>query len=222
MSEKILICGHRSFVATGLGDVMSKHEINYDCFSRGETRRVGNVVTGDVMNMVANPELKRYDTVINFIILKNASIDQNLAYIQSLLAFCKQIGVKHLIQISSIAVYPGDAEYVNENSELETVGNKSGYAAIKLAVDKYLLEHPVEGMHITFVRPGFVYAKNAEVSKAGLVVSKCGVHVLMGDKKTVLPKINRVDLHEALIRIALAEETNNVYLVFNSNAGQTK
>jgi len=222
MNEKILICGHRSFVATGLTDVMSKHDISHECFSRGETRRVGNVVTGDVMNMATNPELKRYDTVINFIILKDASVEQNIAYIQSLLAFCKQAGVKHLIQISSIAVYPNDAEYVNESSELETAGNKSGYAAIKLAVDKYLLEHPVEGMHITFVRPGFVYAKNTEVSKAGLVVSKCGIHVLWGDKRTVLPKINRADLHEALIRIALSEEINNVYLVFNSSPEQTK
>ena len=206
MSEKILICGHRSFVATGLGDVMSKHKISYDCFSRGVERRVGNVVTGDVMNMVANPELRRYDTVINFIILKEASVDRNIAYIQSLLSFCKQAGVKHLIQISSIAVYPNDAEYVNEESDLETSDNKSGYAAIKLAVDKYLLEHSVEGLQITFVRPGFVYAKNSEVSKTGLVISKCGVHVLLGDRKTVLPKISRDNLHEALAKIVLADK----------------
>lgn len=222
MSEKILICGHRSFVATGLIDAFQEHGVTCDCFSRGKVERNGNVITGDVMEMADNPYLSQYETVINFIILKDASIEQNVAYIRSLLQFCKKAGVKRLIQISSIAVYPNDAERVNEDSELEIAGNKSGYAAIKLAVDKYLLEHPVEGMQITFVRPGFVYAKNAEVSKAGLVVSRCGVHILLGDKKTVLPKINRKDLHEALVRIAFAKEADNVYLVFNSNAGQTK
>ena len=57
MNNKILICGHRSFVATGLIDVMKKYNIDCDCFSRGQVQRVGNVVTGDVMQMVSNPEL---------------------------------------------------------------------------------------------------------------------------------------------------------------------
>lgn len=222
MSNKVLICGHRSFVATGLTDVLQTHDIPYDCFSRGQELRTDNVVTGDVMQMASNPELKRYETVINFIILKDEPVELNIAYIHSLLDFCKQAGVKHLIQISSIAVYPNDADYVNEKSGLEASENKSGYAAIKLAVDKYLMEHPVEGMQITFVRPGFVYAKNSEVSKAGLVVSKCGVHVLLGDRKTVLPKISRDKLHEALARIVLSDKKEDVYLIFNSNAGQTK
>lgn len=222
MNNKILICGHRSFVATGLTDVMKKYNIDCDCFSRGQVQRVGNVVTGDVMQMVSNPELGQYDTVINFIILKDASIEQNLVYVQALLDFCKHTGVKHLIQISSIAVYPNDAALVNEESELESPENKSGYAAIKLAVDKYILEHPVDGLQVTFVRPGYVYAKNAEISKAGLVVSKFGIHILLGDKKTVLPIINRVLLHEALTKIVLADKKEDVYLIFNSNANQTK
>lgn len=34
--KKVLICGHRSFVATGLMKELENNGISYDCFSRGE------------------------------------------------------------------------------------------------------------------------------------------------------------------------------------------
>ena len=37
--KKVLICGHRSFVATGLAETMEHYGIKYDCFSRGEEQR---------------------------------------------------------------------------------------------------------------------------------------------------------------------------------------
>ena len=46
--KKVLVCGHRSFVATGLINELEKSGISYDCFSRGEENREGNIVTGDV------------------------------------------------------------------------------------------------------------------------------------------------------------------------------
>lgn len=34
--KKVLICGHRSFVATGLMKELENNGISYDSFSRGE------------------------------------------------------------------------------------------------------------------------------------------------------------------------------------------
>ena len=48
--KKVLICGHRSFVATGLIKELENNGISYDSFSRGKVIRDGNVVTGDVLN----------------------------------------------------------------------------------------------------------------------------------------------------------------------------
>lgn len=216
--KRVLICGHRSFVATGLTEMFEKHGISYDCFSRGKEEREGNVVTGDVLTMADNSQLDTYDTIINFIILKEKSVEDNLQYIQSLLDFCKKKGVKHLVQISSISAYPNEATYVDEKSEIERDWhNKGGYASIKVAVDHYLDEHPIEGMTVSFVRPGFIYEKNHEISKAGILISKCGLHVLLGDKKTCLPLISRHNIHEALSRIVEAEKKENVYLLLNKD-----
>lgn len=214
--KKILICGHRSFVATGLTKVLEDNKITYDCFSRGEISKEGNVVKGDVLKMSQNEQLGSYDTVINFIILKDKSVEENLAYAKSLLDFCKVKGVKHLIQISSISAYPNGAETVTEESAIEeNYQNKGGYASVKVAVDHYLMDNPVEGLKVSFVRPGFIYTKNHEISKAGILVSKLGMNILLGDKKTSLPLVSREKIHEALVKIIQSDEKKDVYLLLN-------
>lgn len=129
-NKQVLICGHKSFVAIGLADEIEKEGLTYDCFSRGNVKRNGNVVNGSVFDMEFNKELGQYDTVINFIILKDKSVEDNIAYIKSLLTFCKDRGVKHLVQISSISVYPNTADVVTESSPIElNYHNKGGYAS---------------------------------------------------------------------------------------------
>ena len=82
--------------------------------------------------MYENKYLGDYTCVINFIILKGLSVEDNILYIQSLLEFCQQKHVKRLIQISSISVYPNEAVEVNEQSEIEKDWhNKGGYANVK-------------------------------------------------------------------------------------------
>ena len=135
-NKKILVCGHRSFVATGLVEKFSSNGLTFDCFSRGDEKREGCIVTGDVMKMADNRFLDEYQTIVNFIILKNCSVEDNLRYIASLLNFCKKKKVKHFVQISSISVYPNEADEVNEKSPIESDWrNKGGYASIKVAVD---------------------------------------------------------------------------------------
>lgn len=76
--KKVLICGHRSFVATGLSKYLSDNGVDNDCFSRGDEMRVNNIITGDVMDMKNNKYLDSYDTVINFILLKGENVEKTL------------------------------------------------------------------------------------------------------------------------------------------------
>lgn len=216
--KRVLICGHRSFASTGLVDMMEANQIIFDCFSRGKEDKVGNVITGDVMSMINNKYLDNYDTVINFIILKGKSVEENIDYIKVLLDFCKKKKVKHLIQISSISVYPNEAKEVDERSSIESDWhNKGGYARIKVAVDQYIEDNISEEIKVSYVRPGFIYTKNKEISKAGILISKLGINILLGDKKTTLPLINREVLHEAIIRIIKTDEPKKVYLILNKD-----
>ena len=214
--KDILICGHRSFVATGLENKVKEVSLSYDTFSRGNKERNGFNVTGNVLMMHQNELLNEYDCVINFIILKNCSVDDNLKYIASLLEFCKRAHVKRLIQISSISVYPNEAIEVNEKSDIEKDRhNKGGYASIKVAVDHYIEEHKPKGIETVYVRPGFIYEKNHEISKAGILFSKFGFNVLFGDRNTTLPLISRSKIHDALIKIVKSKECRQVYLLLN-------
>lgn len=218
--KKVLICGHRSFVASGLEKSLEGRGIDYDLFSRGDTNRDGNVVTGDVYSMQDNPHLDSYDTVINFIIIKDEAVEDNIRYIQSLVAFCKKAGVKHLIQISSISVYPADAEYVDENSPIESDPNrKGGYGSVKVAVDQYLLaqELPFE---VSFVRPGFIVSEEKTPCLAGIVMRLPLLGgLLMGDEHTSLPLVDKKKIHEAIVKIVEAEEKSAVYLLLENQNG---
>lgn len=216
--EKILICGHKSFVATGLSDLLKKEGIHHDCFSRGEMSQKGNVITGPVMEMNNSLLGDNYDTVINFIILKGKTVNENIEYIKSLLRFCQAKHVKNLIQISSISVYPNGAAYIDEYAEIEKdYRNKGGYASIKVAVDHYLMDNAPDELNVIFVRPGFVYTKNREISKSGILISKFGMNLLLGNKKTSLPLICRETLHEALVNLIKLKNKPKVCLIFNKD-----
>lgn len=216
--KKLLLCGHRSFVASGLVDKLCTEKLSYDTFSRGIEERVYENVTGDVLRMHENKCLGDYDTVINFIILKDRSVEDNLEYIKSLLLFCEKKHVNRLIQISSISVYPNDAAVVTEESEIEKDWHHKGdYASIKVAVDHFIEEHKPEGLEVIYVRPGFVYEKNHEICKTGILISRFGLNILLGDKKTTLPLISKNKIHDALIKISQAGKVNNVYLLLNSD-----
>lgn len=214
--KDILICGHRSFVATGLINLLSRESLHFDTFSRGMEGRDGVNVSGDVLNIHENQYLNEYDCVINFIILKNLSVEENLKYIRSLLTFCEKNHVKRLIQISSISAYPNEAAVITEKSEIEKDWhNKGGYASIKVAVDHFIEENKPKDLEVVYVRPGFIYSKQHEISKAGILFSKFGLNILLGDKETTLPLISRSKIHEALVKIVLAEKAERVYLLLN-------
>ena len=218
--NKVLICGHRSFVASGIEAQLNAMSIDYDVFSRGIEKREGNVVTGDVLKMSENNLLDTYDTVVNFIIIKGHAVEDNIQYIKSLTDFCKKAGVKNLIQISSISVYPSDAEYVDEQSPIESnPERKGGYGSVKVAVDQFLLSNDWS-FNVTFIRPGFIVSDEKQLSMAGIVLKLPVIGgILMGDKHTSLPLIEKKKIHEALVRIIKAEEKRSVYLLLENMNG---
>lgn len=218
---KILLCGNNSFAANGLYAKLVESGLQVDCFTRGNESRVGNQVTGNVFQLFENKYLdKKYDSVINFIFIKDQSIEENLRYIDALNRFCIEREVKHFIQISSISVYPNNVAYINEDSEIEkNPNNKGGYASIKVAVDQYLLNIN-SSYKLTFIRPGFIIATGHEPSLAGIaVLLPLNIAILLGNKKTSLPLIVRTQLHEAIVRIVFKQSPKPVYLLLENIRG---
>jgi nucleoside-diphosphate-sugar epimerase len=218
---KILLCGNNSFAAKGLYDKLQNAGLQVDCFTRGEDSLIGNTVTGNVFQLAENENLAlSYDIVINFIIIKNETIEENLRYIKSLDRFCKERSVKRLIHISSTSVYPNDLKFVNEESEIETdPERKGGYASIKVAVDQYLLNHKLS-YDLVFIRPGFIVSPEQKSSITGIgILLPLNFILLLGDKKSSLPIIDRDLFHEAVVRITLKENPEKVYLILENSNG---
>lgn len=218
---KILLCGERSFAAQGLEAVLvgAGHEVT--CFSRGTVKVEGNKVEGDILAMASNPHLDQpFDIVINFILVKFGSIDQNLAFAKSLVDFCAARKVAKLFQISTISTYPNDAAAVDESTPIESSTEAKGpYASIKIAVDQYLLKHCGE-TKVSFLRPGFILSPDVPPPTSGILVRlPAGIHVLLGNKANTLPLVQRSRMHEAIARIAATPTPLPVYHLFENNGG---
>lgn len=219
MNNKILICGATSFVARNLSCILKNNNYYVYEFSRGNEGRSGNIIKGDYLSIAKNSFLEdHYDNVINFAVLKDKSVDDNVMYINSLLEMCKQKRVKTMIHFSSIMVYNYHLGYVDENSPIDTVANTfmDGYGKIKIAVDEYLNtikdNLPFE---VVMVRPGYVLADNRPapfIKKFPL-----GINVILGNKKSKQPIVRREDIHEALLKIIQTKDNLPVYHFFRNN-----
>lgn len=213
----ILICGHRAYAARGLKTELEALGHNVLEYSRGEVARNDSTITGPVLNIDDNPLFtERIDFVINFIVLQQNSLEENIAYIDALLRFCRSKGVKRLIQISSISAYPNDALLIKENTLEETdLRKKGGYGMIKSAVDIRLERARREvDFDIIFVRPGYIVAgDNPHPFKGVAKFVGENVAILLGNRKSTLPCISRNTFHRCLSEIVTQNNPLPVYLL---------
>ena len=217
---KILLCGNRSFVATGLSEKLVEAGFLVDSFSRGKEERNGFHITGDVYNIASNKFLAgNYDVTINFILLKNCSVDENLLYIKELVKLCKVKSVKNLIHISSIIVYNNSEAVVNENTVIEEHTDKAGYGEIKIEVDRYLQSLNNSTFKISIIRPGYVLTEDQPFPFVKKIPFRFAL--IKGDKKSILPIVKREDIHQAIVNLLRLDTKEPVYL-FAPSENKTK
>lgn len=208
--KKILICGATSFVAKGFKELLIQQGFDVDTFGRKD---------GSYLEIDKNPMLADiYEAVVNFAVLKDQSIEDNVSYMKSLVKMCKQKQVKKLIHFSSIMVYSYHLGKLDENSPIDTVANTmmEGYGKIKIACDEFLnsvkQSLPFE---VVMVRPGYVLADN----RLAPFIKRlpCGASVILGNKKSRQPIVKREDIHLALLKIIETDKNLPVYHLFQNN-----
>ena len=209
-TRKILICGATSFVAKGFKELIIQQGFDVDTFGRKD---------GSYLEIDKNPMLAdSYEAVVNFAVLKDQSIEDNVSYMKSLVDMCKQKQVKKLIHFSSIMVYSYHLGKLDENSPIDTVANTmmEGYGKIKIACDEFLnsikQSLPFE---VVMVRPGYVLADNRPAPFIKRL--PCGVSVILGNKKSRQPIVKREDIHLALLKIIETDKNLPVYHLFQNN-----
>lgn len=209
-TRKILICGATSFVAKGFKELLIQQGFDVDTFGRKK---------GSYLEIDKNPMLAdSYEAVVNFAVLKDQSIEDNVSYMKSLVEMCKQKQVKKLIHFSSIMVYSYHLGKLDENSPIDKVANTmmEGYGKIKIACDEFLnsikQSLPFE---VVMVRPGYVLADNRPAPFIRRL--PCGVSVILGNKKSRQPIVKREDIHLALLKIIETDKNLPVYHLFQNN-----
>lgn len=209
-ARKILICGATSFVAKGFKELLIQQGFDVDTFGRKD---------GSYLEIDKNPMLAdSYEAVVNFAVLKDQNIENNVSYMKSLVEMCKQKHVKKLIHFSSIMVYSYHLGKLDENSPIDTVANTmmEGYGKIKIACDEFLnsikQSLPFE---VVMVRPGYVLADNRPAPFIKRL--PCGASVILGNKKSRQPIVKREDIHLALLKIIETDKNLPVYHLFQNN-----
>ena len=209
-TRKILICGATSFVAKGFKELLIQQGFDVDTFGRKD----GNYLEIDKNPMLADS----YEAVVNFAVLKDQSIEDNVSYMKSLVEMCRQKHVKKLIHFSSIMVYNYHLGQLDENSPIETVADTmmEGYGKLKIAVDEYLNNVKIGlPFEVVMVRPGYVLADGRPAPFIKRL--PCGINVILGNKRSKQPIVRREDIHKALVKIIETEKNLPVYHLFQNN-----
>jgi nucleoside-diphosphate-sugar epimerase len=203
MKKRVLVCGHRSFAAQGLVEKLTQAGHHVVCFTRGNVAVNDYVVTGPVYQLATNPHLGgSFDVVINYILIKEGTVQDNIDYIDSLLHFCGEHQVKHLIHLSSISVYDAKVHLVTEDAKIETEPHRKGsYGALKVASEQRILHQLPPEIKLSLIRPGFVLGKGLLHPMPGIGIKLPWNRVLaIGNGQSHLPVITRELLNETILR----------------------
>jgi nucleoside-diphosphate-sugar epimerase len=201
---QVLLLGNTSLVATGLEERLRSNAIDVVTFRRGPVGEHGYTVTGSVFQLRSNPYLqRRFDAVVNFILLKDESLDQNVKFVNELASYIEDRQIPHLIHVSSISSYSDKTSLIIEGSPTESDPRKKGsYGSLKVATDLAVIERAHGRFALTLIRPGFVLADGlaSPIVGMGIRIPANGLLVL-GSANDTVPVIRRTDVHEAIVRI---------------------
>jgi len=202
---RVLVIGASSFVAKGLSEVLraSGHEVWR--YERGPAGREDGVLRGNLASLAEQlKEGERFDAVINYAILKDAGIEENLQAMAGIVKFCQAAGVQRLLHFSSISVYDGAASIVDEASQVAPDPlSKGAYASLKVATDQFLLQQELPSrLKIAFLRPGFVLGPGLLNPFPGmgfrLPVNRL---LVFGGGTAKVPIVSRDHLHQMVLKI---------------------
>lgn len=217
---KILICGHRAYAARNMVALLVSAGYEVYCFSRGEVKREDNVITGPVVEMNKNPFLQDVDVdaIVNFILLDGDTVENNIAYIRSLYHYAIVHCVQKIVHLSSISVYSNDSNIITEETPVDPYPELKGeYGALKIHIDNELEKFKKEGkVKIVFIRPGFIIAPDKKDALVGIAQILLGhIALLMGDRKSTLPIVERDDMQMAVLKIIKDKNPMDTYILVN-------
>jgi len=202
---KILILASSSFAATGLPESLTAAGHEVWTFNRSPLANAGpQDLSGryEQLEDIAAQALPTCDVLINYAIVKNGTIEQNIAMADLVMSAARRLGVKRFIHVSSISVLPSITGVVNEDAAAVEARWKGIYSRVKAAVETHIVQQWTHA-ELDVVRPGFIVAQGLVDSMVGTGMKLPTGQVLgLGNRKTVIMLVHRDTVNTALTRMA--------------------
>jgi len=218
----VLIFGSSSFAGKCLEARLAGagHEVYH--FNRGPAAREGRRITGSIEGLEDNPHWpERVDVIINYTLLKDQTIEENVEFCARLLALARRVGCGRLIHISSVSTYKFSRRVIDEVGEVEPdAANKGAYAALKVATENYLRTNAGD-VPIVFVRPGFILGEGLVSATVGTAVKiPGGKLMILGNASDTMPLTTRAILDDCLLALVEREhvQPGENFLIVDSHS----
>ena len=219
---KVLVFGSSSFAGKCLEARLAGagHEVYH--FNRGPVASDGRRITGGLEGLEDNPHWpKQIDAIINYTLLKDQTVEENIEFCARLLALARRVGCGRLIHISSVSAYKFSSRVIDENAEVESdPANKGAYAALKVATENYLRKHAGD-VPLVFVRPGFILGEGLVSATVGTAVKiPGGKLMILGNAQDTMPLTTRAILDDSLLALVEREQVQpgENFLVVDSHS----
>lgn len=216
---KVLLIGETSYVAKGCIDYLKNANYKVQTFGRGDACRNHDSIKGNIYDINENSHFDdEYDFVVNYVVVKDQDVEDNIRYIKKLIDFCKSKHIKKLIHFSSIMVYNYQEKSITETTPIERLDStyKKGYGEIKIAVDEYLMQVKDDlPFELVLVRPGYVLADDRDCPFIKNL--PLGLTLIKGNFKSKQPIVRREDIHTSLAQIMNTAKNNDIYHLFPNN-----
>lgn len=176
----------------------------------------------DRLRDIVQAKMQSCDVLINYAIVKHGTIEHNIELTDCILACARQLAVKRLIHISSISVLPSMRGIVDEQAQAVDARWKGVYSRVKSAVERHVIQHWKDS-DLVVVRPGFIIAPGMIDSIVGIGRRLPTGQVLgLGNRKSIIPLIERTTVNTAIVRIASAPVQQvpslTIYMLVAGNA----
>jgi len=201
---KLFVIGSSSFAAQGLTKLLlgNGHEV-WSFNRRPETLLGARGLAGNISAIgEAATRIGFCDVVINYLLLKDESLDCNLHYLKELNKLLKATHCQRFIHISSISVLPPVNGTVTEQDEpSKNFHQKGAYARLKIATELWVTANMTH-CEIVLVRPGFVLGPGLLDPIIGMGKLLPTQRIMgMGHRKSIIPIISRSILNEGITRL---------------------
>lgn len=202
---KILILASSSFAATGLPESLTAAGHEVWTFNRSAIpKATAHDLAGnyDQLGAITTQAMTSCDVLINYAIVKNGTIEQNIAMADAVMDAARRLEVKRFIHISSISVLPSITGTINENAVAVEARWKGIYSRVKASVEAHVVKHWTHA-ELDVVRPGFILAQGLVDSMVGTGMRLPTGHVLgLGNRHTVIMLVHRDTVNAALMKMA--------------------